>query len=209
MCYTYKLQSTKEQIEKRFKSVFKEPELFEKQSKVSGFSYPSMPVITAENPHLLDFFTWGLIPEGSSEIEKIRAMTLNARIETIREKISYRNILGQRCLIPADGFFEWQWQNNKGTKKREFLIKTKTEELFAFAGLYSIWEMPDHGLVKTFTILTTRANPLMQTIHNHGMRMPYILQKEEEKAYLNGEKLTIDPTIDLIAKPIDQQFSLF
>src|SRR5690606_7300499 len=90
-----------------------------------------------------------------------------ARIETLEEKPSFRNSIKNRCLIPATNFYEWKWLDEKGKKKEKFNIGTD-EELFAFAGLYSVWNNPQNGQqMLTYTILTTEANGLMAEIHNN------------------------------------------
>jgi putative SOS response-associated peptidase YedK len=90
--------------------------------------------------------------------------------------------------VLADGFFEWQWLDDKGKQKKKFLLTLPNEEAFAFAGLWSEWVDTSTGeIIPTFTILTTAANPLMAHIHNTKQRMPVILAPENEQSWLNGQ----------------------
>ena len=127
-----------------------------------------------------------MIPSWSKDVS-IRNYTLNARIETLNEKKSFKDIVQNRCLIIADGFYEWQWRNNSGSKKEKYLITLPNEELFAFAGLYTQWTNFDNTKLNSYTIITTQANKLMSEIHNTKQRMPVILKKEDEKHWLQGE----------------------
>ena len=105
---------------------------------MNGFDFPKTPIITNENPEIIELYNWGLIPDWSKS-EDIRALTLNAKIETIHEKPSFKNIVNQRCLVLANGFYEWQWRDSKGKNKVKYEIGIENDELFAFAGLYSHW----------------------------------------------------------------------
>jgi putative SOS response-associated peptidase YedK len=131
----------------------------------------------------LEWFKWGLVPFWSKE-PKSGYSTINARAEGIADKPAYRKpIRSQRCLIPSDGFYEWQ---KTGTGKQPFYIHLKSAELFGFAGLYDIYRDRDGNELKTFTIITTEANDLVAPIHN---RMPVILRAQDEAEWL-------DPTIN-------------
>lgn len=144
---------------------------------------------------------WGLIPFWAKD-NSIRKNTLNARFETLREKASFRSSLNNRCLVLSDGFYEWQWLDEKGKKKQKYLITRPNEEAFAFAGLYNDWIDKSTGeIVKTYTIITTKANELMANIHNTKKRMPFILSPEIEEAWLMGEELQFQ-NLELIATEI-------
>jgi len=111
---------------------------------------------------------WGLVPLWAKD-PSIGSRLINARSETVREKPSFaRAFLKRRCLVPADGFYEWR-KEPRGT--RPFLIRFRDRRTFAFAGLWERWEGGEEPL-ETFTILTTRANSLVAPIHP---RMPVIL----------------------------------
>src|SRR5215210_7603218 len=105
---------------------------------------------------------------------------INARAETITEKPSYRNAFKKRrCLVVADGFYEWQ---KVGDGKRPVFIRLKSGKPFGFAGLYEVWKGTDEQPMTTCTIITTEANELMKPIHE---RMPVIIPKENEDMWLD------------------------
>ena len=152
----------------------------------SGFTFPLMPVVLAAPNPEIRLFRWGLIPSWTSSPEeagKIRAMTLNARSESAFEKPSYRkSILSRRCLVPADGFYEWQEVNGK---RIPWYIRLRNQEIFSFAGLWDSWEESPGQTVFTYSILTTDANPRMAEIHNTKKRMPLILPPGEEGRWMD------------------------
>lgn len=179
------------QIEKRFDAKIKEQNSFATHEHVNGFKFPKTPIISNENLSLIEHYNWGLIPQWSKS-DAIKAMTLNAKIETINQKVFFKNIINQRCLIIANGFYEWQWLDSKGKNKIKYKIGLLNEELFAFAGLFSHWIDPTTGAIRnTYTIVTTEANPLMAEIHNIKKRMPIILHPEDEIKWLNLDPIGI------------------
>ncbi len=211
MCFTFKLNQPKAKIEQRFKAKSDGGSIFQPFEQVSGFSYPLTPVITHKNRELIQDFYWGLIPSWSKD-KSIRQYTLNAKIETLYEKPSFKPSLLQRCLIPADGFYEWQWQDSKGKNKDQYLITLNDNELFAFAGLWARWQDPvNKEELHSYTIVTTTANALMSEIHNTKQRMPVILTPENEEAWLKGEDFRsfARPDIALKAKNMSGFGKLF
>ena len=139
-----------------------------------------MPVITTESPEGLSWFYWGLIPAWSKD-KAVSNKLINARAETLEEKASFRNALkSRRCLVPADGFYEWKSVGKKS--KVPYRITLLQEELFAFAGLWEEYEDDEGSMVHTFTIITTEANDAVQSLHS---RMPAILSRQDEKAWLD------------------------
>lgn len=172
------------QIERRFNAKIKDIQEFAPHDHINGFSFPKTPIITNENPDVIEHYNWGLIPSWSKD-QEIRKMTLNARIETVDEKPSFRNSVDKRCLVIANGFYEWQWLDTKGKNKVKYEIGIGNEELFAFAGIYSQWLDKQTGEIRnTYAILTTQANPLMAEIHNSKKRMPIILKQSDETKWL-------------------------
>lgn len=120
---------------------------------------------------------WGLVPSWSKD-SKNSAHLINARMETIREKPSFRSAFkNRRCLIPADGFYEWERRNGK----QAFHIHRDDRQPFAFAGLWEQWQH-DTETLYSCTIITTSANALMQPIHE---RMPVIIPAELYHDWLN------------------------
>jgi putative SOS response-associated peptidase YedK len=187
MCYTIKQTANERLLEGRFKARLKYPAQLEPIEKSSGFAFPLVPVITNKETDSIQLFQWGLIPHWAKDME-IRKNTLNARIETIEEKPSYRSYVNNRCLVLIDGFYEYQWQDPKGKVKKPFLMTMPDGEPFALGGLFSIWTDTRTGeLMPTFTILTMEANEQMAIIHNTKKRMPLILTKEDELEWLEGK----------------------
>ncbi len=130
-----------------------------------------VPVVTSADDRKVELFQWGLIPSWSKD-PAIGSRMINARAETLAEKPAYRvPFARKRCLILADGFFEWK-QADKS--KRPFFIQLKSREPFAFAGLWDHWTAPTGEAKRTCTIITCEPNELMSELHN---RMPVILDK--------------------------------
>jgi len=205
MCYRTKLNAVLKDIESTFKARFIEPESYTPMDEINGFSFMKTPVITNENQGEIEMFNWGLIPFWAKD-DKIRKMTLNAKIETVKEKPAYRNSVINHCLVLANGYYEWQWLDPKGKEKKKYLITPKDQELFAFAGIYSSWKnTQNHELVNSYSILTTDANELMSEIHNSKKRMPVVLKKEDRKTWLSGDDVlnfAFPYTVELEAKII-------
>lgn len=205
MCFTYKLNLKIKSIEERFVAevINKQGNMFFDQSKAiyNGFTHPQMPVITNKEPNIIQFFEWGLLPTWAKD-RKFQDNTLNARLESLSEKPSFKGCINNRCLIIADGFYEWQWLDEKGKFKRKYLLEFPAHDLFAFAGLWNIWEDRQTGeQVKTFTIITTEANELLSVIHNSKRRMPMIIRKDSENEWLNDGNLVLWND-NLIAIPV-------
>jgi putative SOS response-associated peptidase YedK len=142
---------------------------------------PTQEVVTIMrngSPHLA-WLRWGLIPSWSKD-ESIGSRMINARAETLAEKPSFRSLLrSKRCLVIADGFYEWKKENGF---KTPMYIGLKSGEPFAFAGLWDHWRNPDGQQVLSCTIITTEPNELVATIHN---RMPAILLPEAREEWLD------------------------
>ena len=176
----------------------------EMANEYNGFAFPKTPVITNRDKSIIEHLQWGLIPFWAKN-DSIRQYTLNARIETLSEKPSFRESIKNRCLVIADGFYEWQWLDAKGKNKQKYLITLPDDELFSFAGLWSHWVNKETGeVVKSYTIVTTEANPLMSEIHNSKKRMPVILSRENESEWINGQAIMdfAHPKVELVAKAI-------
>lgn len=148
---------------------------------------PTQPVatITATLEHSepqFQLLRWGLIPSWAKD-PTIGNRLINARAETVAEKPSFRAAFKRRrCLILADGFYEWQRQANRKTKQPYYFF-LEQHRLFAFAGLWEHWTDPNSGgELRTCTILTTAPNALMEPIHN---RMPVILAPEDYETWLD------------------------
>ena len=126
------------------------------------------------------YMRWGLIPRWAKKAS-IGSRMINARAETVAEKPAFREALRRRrCLVLADGFYEWQ---KVGASRRPMRIFMRTGEPFAFAGLWETWRDPEGEVVPSCTILTTEANDLLRPIHD---RMPVILPREREHFWLDA-----------------------
>ena len=122
---------------------------------------------------------WGLIPPWSKD-PVIGSRMINARAETVAEKPSFsKPFRKSRCLIVADGFYEWRKENGR---KVPVYIRLKNGRTFGLAGLYSDWSQPDGETIRTCTIITTEPNSLLKPIHN---RMPVIIPKEKNRLWLD------------------------
>jgi len=145
---------------------------------------PTQPVAVVPNDgrNKLDFFVWGLIPSWAKD-PNIGSRLINARAETLHEKPSFRTAFRRRrCLVLADGFYEWR-QAERG--KTPMYIRLASGKPFAFAGLWESWNSPDGSNVLSCTIITTQPNELMATIHN---RMPVILPEEAYPIWLESSE---------------------
>ena len=144
---------------------------------------PSQPVAVVSNaePNRVNFFTWGLIPSWAKD-PAIGNRLVNARAETLGEKPSFRSAYKyRRCLILADGFFEWKAQPGTKSKIPHF-IRLKSGRPFAFAGLWERWQAGDGSEIHTAAIITTHPNPFMAAIHD---RMPVILPPDAYPLWLD------------------------
>jgi len=140
----------------------------------------ALPIITNATPEQIQLVNWGLVPSWSRDPAS-GPKPINARAETLGEKPSFRQLLARRrCLVLADSFYEWQ-ATERGKIPHRILLKS--EEPFAFAGLWDEWLDRSTGeLHPTFTIITTEPNELMAKLHN---RMPVILPgPDAERAWL-------------------------
>ncbi|HUG34117.1 MAG TPA: SOS response-associated peptidase [Anaerolineales bacterium] len=157
---------------------------------------PTQPVLAIPNDDKFkaDFFVWGLIPMWAKD-PAIGNRLINARGETVAEKPSFRGSLKyKRCLILADGFYEWKAAKDRKTKTPYF-IHMKDRKPFAFAGLWDSWNSPDGSVIRTCTIITTEPNELMSMIHD---RMPVILHTRDYAKWLDPSPRTPDQLLPLI-----------
>ncbi|MCG8348455.1 MAG: SOS response-associated peptidase [Chloroflexales bacterium] len=187
MCGRYSLQASGAAVAEQFQLI-EVPELTPRYNIAP--TQPVAVVRASANGNTLHMLRWGLIPSWSKD-SSASARMINARSETAAEKPSFRAAFKQRrCLIPANGFFEWQ---GKGRQKQPFYFQLDDSQLFAFAGLWEGWKGPD-GLVETCTILTTSANDLLQPIHD---RMPVIIDPANYGLWLDSSLHDPDPLQDL------------
>ena len=204
MCFHTKQTADAVKLSQRFSTAIPEnPDI--SSSYFISFTHPRTPVIINTSPQQIQLYHWGLIPRWSKD-KDIQQYTLNAKIETLAEKPSFKYSMANRCLIIATGFMEWQWLDAKGKQKQKYLITIPNDEPFAMAGLWNTWLDKTTGeLVDTYTMITTEANELMSRIHNIKKRMPVILTPENENKWLQGNDIAEFKKCDihLIAEAID------
>jgi putative SOS response-associated peptidase YedK len=178
MCGRFTLTVDTAQFQEAFPDI-----IIEKEVSPRFNIAPTQPVAVVPNTgeNKLDYYLWGLIPSWAKDPE-IGNRLINARVETLAEKPSFRNALRRRrCLIPASGFYEWK-AGPEGKSKTPIYIHLKSGKPFAFAGLWEMWNSPDGSTVNSCTIITGQPNFLVQTIHS---RMPVILKPEAYQKWLD------------------------
>jgi putative SOS response-associated peptidase YedK len=185
MCGRYTITVSEDELIARYAA--EEPTNRYHSSRFNVAPTQQVPVILNEEGVLkLDAFKWGLIPFWA-KTASIGYKMINARADTVAEKPSFRNAFKQRrCLIPADGFYEWKVI---GKEKQPYRILLKDQLIFSMAGLWETWTSPEGEEVKSCTIITTEPNELMVDIHN---RMPMILSVEDEKKWLDKNQSVED-----------------
>jgi putative SOS response-associated peptidase YedK len=168
-----------------------------------------IPVIrqSPEGKRVLHLLRWGLVPHWAKD-PSIGNKLSNARGESVAEKPSFRDAFRRRrCLIPADGFYEWK---TEGKMKQPYFISLKSGEPLAMGGLWESWRRPDGEILRTTCIITTGPNGVMEPIHD---RMPVILRTEDWQAWLEAPVEAIQPLVcpsdaDVMqAWPVDRRVS--
>ena len=185
MCGRFTLTVNPAEVQETFSS-YTFPQQFAPRFNIA----PTQPVLVIpnEDQNTADFFVWGLIPMWAKD-PSIGNRMINARAETLEEKPAFRGSLKyKRCLVLADGFYEWKASEGKKAKT-PFFIHMKDRKPFAFAGLWDAWNSPDGSLVKSCTIITTEPNELTGIIHN---RMPVILHPRDYARWLDPSPQTPD-----------------
>jgi putative SOS response-associated peptidase YedK len=180
MCGRFTLQHSPEEVAQRFavqQTLFDFPQRYN--------IAPMQPVaVVTQNAHgdgvrALEGYRWGLVPTWAKD-DSIGSKMINARVETLSEKASFKHALKRRrCLIPADGFYEWK-QEDKA--KTPHYIHFRDNRLWAFAGLWEEWNGPGDAPLRTCTIITGPPNPLLATLHH---RMAVILPPDLESVWLD------------------------
>ena len=179
MCGRFTLYHAPDEVAARFEA----SDTLEAEARYNIAPTQNVAVVTQNGTRHLDNYHWGLIPSWAKD-PAIGSKMINARAETLAEKPSFRTALTRRrCLIPADGFYEWQApaEGAKGGKTPTYLHR-KDSGLFAFAGLWDEWHAPDGSPLRSCTIITTTPNSVAAAIHN---RMPVILRPEYEAFWLD------------------------
>lgn len=175
MCGRYSL-APRQALTERFAVESAPPDL---QARYNVAPTQVQPVVTQAEQRKIEQMRWGLVPFWAKDT-KIGSKMINARAETIDSKPAFRRLLSsRRCLVPVTGFYEWK--ASAGGKIPHYIF-LRDSDTFAFAGLYDTWKDADGSLLRSYTIITTAPNQLMQTIHN---RMPVILPRAAEARWLD------------------------
>jgi putative SOS response-associated peptidase YedK len=191
MCGRFTLTVDPAEVQESF-STYSFPQKFAPRYNIA----PTQPVLAIPNDdrNTADFFIWGLIPMWAKD-PSIGNRLINARGETLEEKPAFRGSFKyKRCLILADGFYEWKGAPGKKVKIPYF-IHLQDRKPFAFAGLWDSWTSPGGSLVKSCTIITTEPNELTSLIHN---RMPVILHPKDYAKWLDPTPQIPDRLRELI-----------
>ena len=196
MCGRYRLSRRKQVVDEYFGSDSGEEEWSPRYNVAPTQSVPVIRQNPKERVRELSLVRWGLIPSWAKE-PSIAAGMINARSETASTKPAFRDALKfRRCLIPADGFYEWQ---RTGKAKQPYCFEVNEGELFAFAGIWDRWRDPDGKTVETCSILTTTPNAVTSAVHD---RMPVILAPDSYDLWLDPGMLNVAAASELL-KPYD------
>jgi putative SOS response-associated peptidase YedK len=198
MCGRYSLFTPQERLEERFDASFRRPV----ERRYNCAPGQQLPVVTADDPDQFSFKTWGLVPRWADDDS---TAFINARAETVREKRSFAEPFeSRRCLVPADGFYEW---TERDGGKQPYRVAYEDDRPFAMAGLWERWTPPtrqtglgefgggatgDPDPVETFTVITTEPNAVVSDLHH---RMAVVLAPGEEDVWLDGSP---DEAFDLL-----------
>lgn len=181
MCGRYRLSRRKELLAEYFDTNFDDLEWEPRYNVAPGQPIPVLRQGEGEAPLRASWMGWGLIPSWARD-RKVGARMINARSETASTTPSFRESLQKRrCLVPADGFYEWK---RSGKTKQPYCFELDNREIFAFAGLWDSWRDVDGRTLETCTILTTSPNDLLADVHD---RMPVILDPEDYGLWLDAE----------------------
>lgn len=197
MCGRYSLSKSKIELEERFQAEM----LADFKPRYNVAPTQLVPVITSDSPKGFSFFYWGITPDFGQN-KPVSQKLINAKAETVHEKISFKNSFQQRrCLIPADGFYEWKRLGKK--TKIPYRFTLREEEIFSFAGIWEEYETVTGEIQHTFLILTTSPNEVVADVHD---RMPLILSRESEKKWL--DKYSSEAELMNLLKPYPAELML-
>ena len=158
--------------------------------------------IVVDNKRKYQTMRWGLIPHWAKD-SKISSRLINARVETVTEKPSFRNLIKQkRCLVIADGYYEWQSQKGR---KQPYYFQIDKHQPFAFAGLWDTWRSPD-GEIMSCTLLTTDASAEVSPVHH---RMPVIVPPQAYSQWLDPSITAPEAVLPLLNSDIYQSLSSY
>ncbi len=194
MCGRYTLLSQADKLKKHY-NLAKLPKDIRQNFNVAPGQI--LPVVHADEQGkpVLEMMKWGFIPVWAKD-PNMGYKLINARDDGIFDKPMWRNVIKKkRCLIPANGFYEWQRPKSTKEQKQPFYIHPKQLDLFSFAGVWETWKDVEGKLWKTYSIITTEPNKEMAKVHN---RMPVILHPEDEASWLepsHTDRSDIEPLL--------------
>jgi putative SOS response-associated peptidase YedK len=196
MCGRYRLSRRKQLVEEYFDSAPWDDDWIPRYNVAPTQAVPVIRQNPKEPIRELSLMKWGLVPHWAKDSSGAAGM-INARSETAATKPAFRDPLRfGRCLVPADGFYEWQ---PRGSAKQPFCFEVNDGELFAFAGLWDRWKNPSGEWVKTCSILTTTPNAVTSAVHD---RMPVILDPDGYDVWLDPGMTDVQIVAELL-KPCD------
>jgi putative SOS response-associated peptidase YedK len=196
MCGRYRLSRRKQIIEQYFDSTPWEEDWYPRYNIAPTQLIPVVRLNPKEPSRGLSLMRWGLVPHWAKD-PSIATSTINAKSETAATKPAFRDPLKfRRCLIPADGFYEWR---RTAKLKQPFCFEVDDGELFAFAGIWDGWKNAEGQWIKTCSILTTNPNALTSTVHD---RMPVILDPGNYDLWLDPGMQDVN-AISQLLKPYD------
>ena len=214
MCGRFTLYHSPEEVAERFEASIDPGSGQEMEARYNVAPTQAVSVVTQNGTRHLESYHWGLIPSWAKD-PAIGSKMINARAETLTEKPSFRTALARRrCLIPADGFYEWQAPGEGSKAKTPMFLHRRDSGLFAFAGLWDEWHAPDGSPLRSCTIITTTPNAVAAPIHN---RMPVILRPEDEGFWLDHavtdarallSLLVPCPAADMEAYPVSRRVNV-
>ncbi len=165
-------------------------------------SEETLVIINENSKKRVDLFKWGFIPSWMKNKENLKPL-INLRDDTLLNKENFSFYLkNNRCIIPANGFYEWKEENKT---KKPYLIFLKDFKIFTFAGIYNIVQINDE-IIKTFAIITTEPNEKIKNIHN---RMPVILKKEDEDIWLDNNLKDLNELKKFIKPYPDEEIDFY
>ncbi len=196
MCGRYRLSRRKQLVEEYFDSASDEPEWTPRYNIAPTQTVPVIRQNPTQPRRELSLMRWGLIPSWAKDMSGA-AMMINARSETAATKPAFRDPLtSRRCLIPADGFYEWQ---RAGKAKQPYCFEVNDGGLFAFAGLWDRWKDPTGQWIKSCSILTTTPNAVTSAVHD---RMPVIIATDDYDQWLDPGMTNVKAVSGML-KPYD------
>jgi putative SOS response-associated peptidase YedK len=196
MCGRYRLSRRKQIIEEHFDTADWQDDWSPRYNIAPTQPVPVIRQHPKEPIRQISSMRWGLVPSWAKDTSGAARM-INARSETAATKPAFRDPLkSRRCLIPADGFYEWM---RTGKAKQPYCFEVNNGELFAFAGLWERWRDPSGQWVKSCAILTTAPNAVTSTVHD---RMPVILRKDDYDVWLDPGMQNVAAISELL-KPCD------